>query len=299
MILLGSDPEIMAFDASNAVLPAWEWLPPEPTPKNPSLVHAYWDGVQAEISCPPARDAIALTRSIRDGLRIAHNALARTYPNGYLATRDVVRLSPDLLTSAPDAAIMLGCAPSANAYNIPPIDIGDPRAHPLRYSGSHYHYSTDGEVPRWWPEGTVVVMDKLLGVVLTSLGRGLEDRRRRVAYGRPGEFRVAGKRLEYRTPGSFLLASPSLFRFAADFGRLAFELSLQHPPSALDLPDVTDAITNCDADWCSVRLREHHALFMPLVKRVATKHNIWWDALLHGAWHTRLTDKKVSEAWNL
>jgi hypothetical protein len=300
MIQLGSDPEIMAFTEMGHVIPAWTYLPREPSPKPNDAVLCYWDGVQAEISTPPAADAMSLVRMIRSGLQRSYTELRRAAPSGsYLQCRDVVYMPDELLRTAEDAHVLLGCAPSDNAYGIPPINIGDPREHKLRYSGCHLHFSTDAVLPAWWPSGVVVTLDRVLGLALTSLGRGLEDPRRRVAYGRPGEYRHHNNRLEYRAPGSFLLASPVIFRFAVELGRQAFTLALRHPPSSLGLPAVEDAMMQCDADWAATQLERHRDLFTPLIGLSSARPAVWWDAILKGASPAGMTNKSIAEAWHL
>jgi phiEco32-like amidoligase-type 2 protein len=299
MIQLGSDPEIMAFTEMGAVVPAWTYLPREPSPKANDDISVYWDGVQAEISTPPAPDAMSLVRFVRAGLQRSYSELQRSSPRSFLGCRDVVTLPEETLRTAADEHVILGCAPSDNVYGIPPISIGEPREHRLRYSGCHLHFSTDAELPAWWPSGVVVTLDRVLGLALTSLGRGLEDPRRRVAYGRPGEFRVHGSRLEYRAPGSFLLANPLIFRFAVELGRQAFKLGLQHSPASLGLPAVEDAMMQCDADWASTQLERHRDLFTPLIGLSSARPNVWWDALLRGASPAGMTNKSIADAWHL
>jgi hypothetical protein len=105
--------------------------------------------------------------------------------------------------------------------------------------------------------------------------------------------------LEYRAPGSFLLASPLIFRFAVELGRQAFKLGLQHPPGALGLPAVEDAMMSCDADWAATHLEHHKALFTPMLRLCSARPNVWWDALLRGASPAGLTSKSIATAWHL
>jgi len=262
--MTGTDPEIFGFDPKGHVIPAWLWL--QDKKANPEY---YYDGVQAELVTAPVTCHNYQTDFVRNKLVFVNQALKAYNPNAYLATTDTVKLDRKTLLTADDKYIELGCSPSYNAYpEVKPLDIGDPRQHPYRYSGCHLHMSVlDYPIPEWFPHGTVVMMDKILGVMLTALGRGLEDPIRRKAYGRAGEFRVppptiqdtnaygspfTGKpwtRLEYRTPGSFLLHHPALFNFAVDIGRVAFRMGLMYDGRKLDeIGDVQGIINNCDAD---------------------------------------------------
>lgn len=262
MGMTGTDPEIFAFTHEGAVIPAWEWL--KDRTESPEV---YWDGVQAEFNTGPTSCHSYQTDAVRNKLKMTLELLRRHDPKAYLATKDVVKLDRKTLLTADDRYIELGCSPSGNAYpEVQPINILDPRSHPFRYSGCHLHMSVlDYEMPEWFPHGTVAMIDKVAGVMLTALGRGMEDPKRREAYGRAGEFRVPAKveastlptqwkdkywtRLEYRTPGSFLLHHPALFNFAADVTRAAFRMGLIMDGRKLeDIGDVQGIINNCDAD---------------------------------------------------
>lgn len=247
--LTGTDPEVFAFDAKGKVIPAWTYLK-----SNKENTAVYWDGVQAEVTVPPRYCHSHLSDELYGRLKMLYKILMAHDKDATLVAQDVVRLDRHTLMTAEDQHIMLGCAPSRNAYpRTKPIDIGDPREHAYRYSGTHLHYSAAGyNVPDWFPNGTVVMMDKILGLLLTALGRDWEDPRRRRAYGRAGEHRLPGEtnaRLEYRTPGSFILHHPALFNFAADMGRVAYRMGLLVDGRKFtEIPDVHKIINSCDAD---------------------------------------------------
>jgi len=286
--LTGTDPEIFGFDPSGNVIPAWLWLADKKT--NPDY---YYDGVQAEFVTAPSTCHNYQTDYIRNKLLQVDKALKSHNPKAYLATRDVVKLDRKLLLSADDKYIELGCSPSGNAYpEVKPIDIGDPREHPWRYSGCHLHMSVlDYALPEWFPHGTVVMMDKIVGVMLTALGRGLEDPKRREAYGRAGEFRVpppapanrpgwgeyfkdkVWSRLEYRTPGSFLLHHPALFNFAMDVARVAFRMGLLMDGRKLDeIGDVQGIINNCDADAANKLIQASGSYYRKVLNNVSPSY---------------------------
>lgn len=261
---VGSDPEIFGFTEQGEVIPAWEWLPPKDearevlTPGDSrATTRSYWDGAQAEITTNRGHSCLAwLVDDIQHGLRQIHTMLKKHDKNAELKCEDVVKIPESYLIKASDHAVALGCAPSENAYGIEPIDIGHPRRHEYRYSGCHLHYRAPHSALKthcqdWYPHGTIVMMDKILGVCLTALGRDLENPLRRKAYGRPGEFRMTDSNelgIEYRTPGAFVLSSPHMFNFAGDIGRVAYRFGLVYDGREFFLPDVKDLITNCDAD---------------------------------------------------
>lgn len=298
----GTDPEIFVFTKEGDVIPAWKFLPQKDeallTDRNPDYegyredhclpkVLAYWDGAQAEITISQGETCHEqLTDDVRAGLKLIYEAAQLYSPGATLQCRDVIKLDEKTLMEAEDVHVALGCAPSANAYkNVYPIDVGDPRKHLLRYSGAHLHFrvahsksTADGKtyynqlsdstaVPEWFPGGVIKMMDRVVGLLLTALGRDLEDPMRRKAYGRPGEYRVttdAG--LEYRTPGSFLLSRPAALNFALDMGRRAFGLGMIYNPDEFFLPGAKDIIMNCDADAAVEQIEKFKSFFMEMFR---------------------------------
>lgn len=291
----GTDPEIFVFDKQGDVIPAWKFLPQKDNAIKTHrgggvlndydypVVTAYWDGAQAEITIAKGEGCHAqLVDDVRYGLKAIYDAAQKYSPGSVLRTSDVVKIDEQTLMEAEDVHVALGCAPSLNAYkNIRPIKIEDPRRHMLRYSGSHLHYrvahymaegkprfgSTGNNmpVPDWFPGGTIKMLDRVLGLLLTALGRDLEDPQRRIAYGRPGEYRqtaIAG--LEYRTPGAFLMCRPEVMNFALDMGRRAFGLGMMYNPDEFFLPGAKDIIMSCDADEAVKRIEKFSTFFEAL-----------------------------------
>lgn len=277
----GTDPEVFAFSPKGDVLPAWEWLPPKDKaeygqPWAKLRAKHYWDGAQAEITLNGGGACLAwVVDAVQAGLKGMWASLQTHHPGAELRCEDVVKLPLAMRKSAPHDAIMLGCAPSANAYGIKGINIPNPRGHALRYSGTHLHFrhgTTLDALPPHFPEGTAVMMDKVLGVVLTALGRGLENPLRRKAYGRPGEYRVTAPTyagFEYRTPGAFVLSRPEVFNFACGLGRFAYRLGLMYDGRTFDLlPEVAQIISECDADGACKVIAEHSGLFKGIFRHL-------------------------------
>lgn len=313
----GADPEIFAFHKNNSILPAWEFLPREE--KGNSL---YWDGVQAEFKVVAVGCHEGLTDNVRSRLIQLHTAMVSHDPTAYLKPIDVVKLDKMLLLDAKDEHVKLGCSPSDNAYNIPAIEIGDYRSHKYRYAGCHFHHSATTiaqhchnskvSIP-WFPEGTVVMMDKIAGLLLTALGRDLENPLRREAYGRPGEFRVpdASKlHLEYRTPGAFCLTDPAVYNFVADVCRFGYRMGLYADGREIDLPDVKDIILNCDADEAVKVLEKNKSFFMKMLNTIyysdidVTGKKLdypakTWSILTKGLTSTGRHQRSIVENWKL
>lgn len=291
--MTGTDPEIFAFDEKDRVIPAWEWLPSQKQSKT-----AYWDGVQGEFTTEATACHNYQCDRVQTALRHVNNRLLEKFPKAKLATRDVVTLDKSLLMTADDKHVALGCSPSSNIYpDTKPIDILDYRDHPYRYSGCHIHQSVITDpvlMPSWFPQGTIAMIDKFAGLLLTALGRGMEDPRRRVAYGRAGEYRVPPPapyvhdvlnkikwvRLEYRTPGSFLLHHPALFNFGTDMVRSAMRIGLLMDGRLFnELPDVHEIINACDADAANkIIFKTHRGVFDTFFSSQALSHTYANDA---------------------
>ena len=306
----GTDPEIFA-ELNGMPVPAWKWLGPETEalaiPRgddvygcNPTA-KAYWDGAQAELSTSgKQRCHVLAIEEVQWGLKQIYNALQRKFPAAQLVCRDVVRLTDEDLATGPEEALAFGCMPSFNAYGIPRVEIGDSRAEPLRFSGCHIHESIPlasiGSAPAWFPDGVAVMMDKTLGILLTALGRDLEDPIRRRYYGRPGEYRLPQRAdllsLEYRTPGSFLLSHPALMNFAFDAARRAFKLGMFLDGRLLDIPDVKDIILACDADAALKVISEHKQIFEKFLPYLSAL-----KAVTLGA--KKFLSQNVAESWGL
>lgn len=268
--LTGSDPEVFAFTATNKVIPAWKYL--KFGSKDTRGATIYYDGVQAEFTVSADHCHNYVTDHIQAQLVSLQSLLKQYDPTAELCAQDVVRLDTDTLLTSADEHIMLGCSPSKNAYpGVRRIDIGDPRQHPYRYAGTHLHMSVSGypNKPSWWPDGVVVAMDKICGLLLTALGRDMENPERRKTYGRAGEYRLPGPahlRLEYRTPGAFLLHHPALFNFAADMARSAYRMGLLMDGRLMDIPDVQAIINECDADAATKLVCKHQEFFKAIWK---------------------------------
>lgn len=306
-ITSGTDPEIFAFSPSGKVIPAWDYLPHKDQPLDNGYASlAYWDGVQAEVSFTEAYTCHeTMTSRVRNALKTLHQALRKLDPTAELAPQDTARLGPSILRDALPEHIDLGCSPSLNAYGSEPINIPDARKLALRFAGCHTHFGATGAPPPWFPDGTVVMMDKVAGTLLTALGRGLEDPERRRYYGRSGEYRLpkaapGSFRLEYRTPSNFLLWSPGIFNLGFDICRAAFQLGLIYDGREFPLLDAQHLIQTCDADAAVATINSQESFFSTLLR------TIYGDS--HGPLVTRTLEvlrkgfkpaSKLATAWNL
>ena len=303
----GSDPEIFAQTPDGQVVPAWEYLPTESETKE-EFVAAYWDGAQSEISVKAGVNCHGvLVRYIQQGLREIHEALVSKFPTATLVCKDVVELPH--INSYPGHCVQLGCMPSYNAYDIPAIDIPNPYALPLRFSGVHLHYSAYSsydDVASWFPIGTVVAMDRVAGLMLCALGRDLEDPRRRQYYGRPGEYRTPKRpnnnhALEYRTPAAWLMHSPQTFSLGLDLGRAAYKLGLVLDGRSLQIPAVESIILNSDADAACRVLKRYHKFFKVVLSTIygAGRGAATFEYCLAGVRKHKVFSNSVANNWRL
>lgn len=278
----GTDPEIFVTDAKGNIIPSWKFLgTKEDAIKQGDIDYrnniynarhyAYWDGFQAETSFKNAQFCHErLTSDVFQGLVKIREAAKKFDPTAKLLAQDVVKVNRKDLLEGEDRHVAFGCAPSHNAYGIKQIEITEPREMPLRFSGCHYHFSCGPQLlPKWYPDGTAVMIDKIAGIMLTALGRGLEDPRRREYYGRPGEYRLPhAAHMEYRTTGSFVMRSPSTFILGADICRMGFKMGLLVDGREHHLPDAKDIILNCDADAATKVIADNRGYFETILARM-------------------------------
>lgn len=317
----GSDPEIFVLNSKGVVIPAWMFLPQEQEAKavpwfdrnsdhKLGAAKAYWDGAQAELSTsgqPSCHEY--LTDEVRRGLLSIYEAALVVDDQATLAAVDVVKMPPVVLRTADHAFIQFGCTPSANAYGIEPVEMGDPRDVPIRFAGCHLHGSVPKNLlkgnapPPWFPNGVVKSMDRTVGILLTALGRDLENPERRKYYGRPGEFRMPQREgqvsIEYRTPSAYLMRHPALFVFGADMARAAYHFGLNFDVETVGLPDVKDIIMASDADAAVKYIKAHKDVFVAMIDGVYG--NKFSDRalplILKGA--AKMTSGDVIDNWKL
>lgn len=270
LTLSGTDPEVFVT-GKEGIIPAWKILPsPEKASENAQNgTKAYWDGLQAEISLKDGYGCHEYTTDrVRNGLETVYNAALLVDKSAQLLCEDVVEYDMREVEMEYSA---LGCAPSENIYNIPPIDVGIPGELPYRFAGTHLHYSTTTvKRPSWFPHGVVAMMDRTAGVLLTALGRGMENPLRRKYYGRPGEFRAhpTQTRLEYRTPGAFVSSCPAVFNFALDTARAGFLMGLSQDGREIPMDSPMDIILNCDAAAAVKYIKKYEKFYTAMITRL-------------------------------
>lgn len=279
----GSDPEIFAVDENGAVIPSWLFLPPKP--KGPLYgIVPHTDGFQAEFTTEAGTCHQSLSYEFRSGLIRVLNAALAVNPLARLSYQCVVEVPPALLASETDEHLGLGCSPSLNIYDEPPLDVPNPRDLPVRFAGCHIHQGI-GAQPEKTLKATVKTMDAILGPVMTSMFRGLEDPRRREFYGRAGEYRLPAHGLEYRVPSSVTLCSPVTYHLVFDIGRMASHMARMGKAFVwrADESMVRRAINELDMDCADAILADNTAMLDAMLYTLyGSSKDIAKDIILKG-----------------
>lgn len=255
----GTDPELFVLSDGGQVIPAWKFLPEKPPVCTGVVPH--WDGVQAEFTTPPHGCHQSLCSEVRQGLKQVLEAALLVDDTAKLSYKPVVEVPNEVLETAEEKHIQFGCAPSKNVYGEPVMRVDAPRQLSIRFAGCHIHQGF-GPQPTSVIEATVRTMDAILGPVMTSLLRGLEDVRRRAFYGRAGEYRLPPHGLEYRVPSSAVLCHPVAWHLVFDIGRLASHMARNSTAYLwkADTETVQKAINDLDLDAALKVLKENEKL---------------------------------------
>lgn len=285
---LGTDPEIFVVDKDGVVVPAYTFLPA----KDKSRDNLFWDGFQAEFTMKSPHSCMAYcTDEVQKRLQTLWDIVKG---KGWkLTTKSVVDVPFEMLQSATDEQVALGCAPSNNVYkSITRVDVGDPRVLPIRFAGAHLHFGMQNpKVPidESILHRAVKTMDFIVGVMSVSLLQGLEDPRRRMFYGRPGEYRLPKYGLEYRTLSSTILIHPVVWHLCFEMARAGLYLGLhQMPPIRPKEREVIDVIMTYDVDGAQKILNRYKTLYYVLFRKRWTNkteeyYDTIWDLIMKGA----------------
>jgi hypothetical protein len=163
------------------------------------------------------------------------------------------------LAAAPKEMLQIGCSVSMNAYGEAALSV-DGESCPIRSAGGHMHFSSipfsngpDREYPHvFWQQAApeiVKTMDVLLGLPSVIMADGVDDPRRRMFYGRAGEYRLPVHGLEYRVLSNFWLAHPVLSHTVWEWARVCYTAGLAGIRRYLPVTDeeVREAINQSNA----------------------------------------------------
>ncbi len=227
---IGTDPEVFVMN-EKGVIPAFKFLPrQDETARNTP----FWDGFQAEFTCYPGDrgndTCVAYTvDEIQAGLQKLYTKAIEYDKTSYIAPITVIDIDIPKFHGEDPEYLALGCAPSYNVYGTPPLKVDDPTVLPIRFAGCHMHFGIKKTLGSRYKErlpNIVKMIDAIFGVASVSLLQGLEDPRRRMFYGKAGEYRTPPWGLEYRVPSSAILAHPTLTHISFELARVAVYLGL-------------------------------------------------------------------------
>lgn len=237
---LGTDPEFFIYDpAEGRVVPAHLLFPlkkdAQPIKRANGTVlpaTAYRDGYVVEINltmAPTCREGLAHTMS--EAIYWLNEMLKPKYQ---LQSWAAAYVNPYSLKEAPADVAEFGCSPSLNAYTGEEnrVEI-DGWTHDYRYAGGHLHLSIgqyDTSISsrifkdKGMAQRLVKFWDLFVGVPLTYLTWTDMTYRRRMYYGKAGEFRMQNYRdgyygIEYRTPDPSVWNNTPLASFATGMMR--------------------------------------------------------------------------------
>jgi hypothetical protein len=240
----GCDPEIFITDKNEGLIPAFSFL--DSKKNNPNY---YWDGYQAEFA-PSAGTCL-------DGLRgrifssLANIGRKAKKVGGHLSLQNTFYIDPQQLKNEKFEYVRFGCSPSFNAYGEDsPIEGVDPFSVPIRSAGGHLHFTLPSELKSKDKIIKVVKdLDAILGVISVSLFQKWDDPRRRLYYGRAGEYRTPSYGVEYRVLSNAWLIHPIAYNFVFEIARRAMGLTFVDKTKFFwktTEKEVRECINNCD-----------------------------------------------------
>lgn len=210
-ILVGCDPEL--FVSERGILTSGYGLIPG-TKENPFVVDkgaVQVDGMALEFNIDPAKNVDEFCINIHTVM----THLASMVPNHELVITPVAHFSPEYMEKQPAEALLLGCDPDFNGWQLAE-NIKPDMARPMRTASGHVHVG--------WTEGQDIYsedgfkgaaraarqMDFFLG--LPSLFYD-KDTERREMYGKAGCFRPKSYGVEYRTLSNAWLRNEALMKW--------------------------------------------------------------------------------------
>lgn len=204
--MLGSDPEVFAFDKTiGMIVPSLDLVGGTKTDPRPLSEAGYFvqeDNVLLEYNIPPATTKQEFVTYIHRGLELLQNLL----PKGF---EPLIRSSYTFTPSALNdpRAQEMGCNPDMNAWTGAINPRPDLEKTPyLRSSGGHVILGYKKPDVKLNPR-IIKLMDAMLGVPSVILD---PDKDRRKLYGKAGAYRDKDFGVEYRTLSSFWLGSQEL-----------------------------------------------------------------------------------------
>ena len=292
---IGSDPEFFVENADTGeIVPAFELFRSKAS-KDP----CYWDGYQAEFAPLPAACLDAHRGYVAECLSYAVRKLREKGKNLRISVRNTVEIPEIRLLSDHPRFVNFGCKPSFNVYDEKsPIADADPRAINIRSAGGHIHITLPEEKrTSAYVERVVKSLDAILGVCSVAMFQKYDDPRRRLYYGRAGEFRITPYGVEYRVLSNAWIIHPVFYNLVYELMRRAVSDALDCGTSPLaikwaaDEQDVRNCINNCDVALAKGIIKANKAWLMNRFSSFAEHKHIVRDIL--AGLHTRLRNPDV------
>lgn len=305
---IGSDPEIFAVDERGEVVPAFAYLPPKDKRQQIDWTgsvsiyggaYVFWDGFQAEWTTPCTTCIANMVDKVRAGMVYTLQAARKVNPKATLSPRCVLPVSQELLDTSPKEGVILGCAPSFNAYFEgvnPALEGLEPTQLPVRFAGFHVHIGC-GQISEKEAKKIVKAIDRIAGLASVAAFRGLEDPIRRRYYGLAGEFRLPAHGLEYRVLSSVGLNHPVLTHLCFDLVRMGYSFGRDGYLYAFEATDaeVATAINDLNVELALELLNRNKPLLTALLRSGYTSHT----SLLPGGENGGQADRAVAKALRL
>lgn len=210
---VGCDPEFFFEDEDGRIIPAFSVLQSQAAAP---AEYPYFDGWQGEFGTNPTHCIAYMVDGIHDRLQKAARAIGK---KGRISVYSVLDVDLVRLIEHPEHA-QFGCTPSLSAYDSQPEMAHDGFSVPFRMAGGHIHlgisprhlhlFGPDDEDNR---RTVVKFLDRTAGLIGTALFAEVEDARRRLLYGRAGEYRAPKYGIEYRVPSNAWMLHPVLAHF--------------------------------------------------------------------------------------
>lgn len=272
MVRIGSDPEFFVKDTEGNPVPAEFLFPPEGSGETNK---PFFDGWQAELTTDPVDDISEVIPHIKRAVKsICEIREAGIEP--YL--QPAIEVSRSSLDMAPPSAFAFGCSPSVNAFSSEVRDSQTIRREwnkqgNIFMAGGHIHLGMPGgankanPVERLVPHAAtftieypnIIRMFETVGVTLLTAAESIGGdvglfKKRRMFYGRSGEYRNTRYGIEMRSPSCIWLMCPDLaeaiYASAAISYYTVFAGMHESVIEAIDLDKLQYAVNESDSDVC-------------------------------------------------
>jgi hypothetical protein len=232
------DPEVFLVDEQDNIVPAFSVLPKRKSPPADAYGLFHEDGFQAEFSPKPEHCHERVVSNANYTMQHMLNwAMGNSTKRLRFSPLNFVEIPKAMLDVATDEQASLGCEPSENIYGTKPFTADNPREFPYRMAGGHIHMGSV-DIAKWLhsrAEPIITAMDAFVGVGSVALFEGMEDPRRRMYYGRAGEFRFQPHGLEYRTLSNAWLVNAPIAHLILNLARGAFRMGFMEWREVLKL----------------------------------------------------------------